>query len=207
MEFYSNPIYVLIVLSLMVILSFYAGKSKIGIKLGGPALIVIIFTAIIANLKLIPSASDSINLYDIIFKYIAPISIFYLLLNINISSIKRAGLPMIGLFILGSLSTTIGILVSWLALSPEIILGDDARIIAGMLTGTYTGGSVNFNAIALEYDFQKKGVLYAGTIAVDNVVTTIWIMITLTIPIVFKNLWKSNKSCLLYTSPSPRDPT
>ena len=206
MEFYSNPIYVLIVLSLMVILSVYAGKSKIGIKLGGPALLVIIFTAIIANLKLIPSASDSINLYDIIFKYIAPISIFYLLLNINISSIKRAGLPMIGLFILGSLSTTAGILVSWLALSPEIILGDDAKIIAGMLTGTYTGGSVNFNAIALEYDFQKKGVLYAGTIAVDNVVTTIWIMITLTIPIVFKNLWKSNKSAILDLSNKHKDP-
>ena len=206
MEFYSNPIYVLIILSLMVILSVYAGKSKIGIKLGGPALLVIIFTAIIANLKLIPSASDSINLYDIIFKYIAPISIFYLLLNINISSIKRAGLPMIGLFILGSLSTTAGILVSWLALSPEIILGDDARIIAGMLTGTYTGGSVNFNAIALEYDFQKKGVLYAGTIAVDNVVTTIWIMITLTIPIVFKNLWKSNKSAVLDLSNKHKDP-
>ena len=206
MEFYSNPIYVLIILSLMVILSVYAGKSKIGIKLGGPALLVIIFTAIIANLKLIPSASDSINLYDIIFKYIAPISIFYLLLNINISSIKRAGLPMIGLFILGSLSTTAGILVSWLALSPEIILGDDARIIAGMLTGTYTGGSVNFNAIALEYDFQKKGVLYAGTIAVDNVVTTIWIMITLTIPIVFKNLWKSNKSAILDLSNKHKDP-
>ena len=206
MEFYSNPIYVLIVLSLMVILSVYAGKSKIGIKLGGPALLVIIFTAIIANLKLIPSASDSINLYDIIFKYIAPISIFYLLLNINLSSIKRAGLPMIGLFILGSLSTTAGILVSWLALSPEIILGDDARIIAGMLTGTYTGGSVNFNAIALEYDFQKKGVLYAGTIAVDNVVTTIWIMITLTIPIVFKNLWKSNKSAILDLSNKHKDP-
>ena len=206
MEFYSNPIYVLIVLSLMVILSVYAGKSKIGIKLGGPALLVIIFTAIIANLKLIPSASDSINLYDIIFKYIAPISIFYLLLNINLSSIKRAGLPMIGLFILGSLSTTIGILVSWLTLSPEIILGDDARIIAGMLTGTYTGGSVNFNAIALEYDFQKKGVLYAGTIAVDNVVTTIWIMITLTIPIVFKNLWKSNKSAILDLNHKHKDP-
>ena len=206
MEFYSNPIYVLIILSLMVILSVYAGKSKIGIKLGGPALLVIIFTAIIANLKLIPSASDSINLYDIIFKYIAPISIFYLLLNINLSSIKRAGLPMIGLFILGSLSTTAGILVSWLALSPEIILGDDAKIIAGMLTGTYTGGSVNFNAIALEYDFQKKGVLYAGTIAVDNVVTTIWIMITLTIPIVFKNLWKSNKSAILDLSNKHKDP-
>ena len=49
MQFYSNPIYVLIMLSLMVILSVYAGKSKIGTKLGGPALLVIIFTAIIAN--------------------------------------------------------------------------------------------------------------------------------------------------------------
>ena len=83
MQFYSNPIYVLIMLSLMVILSVYAGKSKIGTKLGGPALLVIIFTAIIANFKLIPSASNSIDLYDVIFKYVAPISIFYLLLNIN----------------------------------------------------------------------------------------------------------------------------
>ena len=66
-----------------------------------------------------------------------------------------------------------------------------------MLTGTYTGGSVNFNAIALEYDFQKKGVLYAGTIAVDNVVTTIWIMITLTIPMILKNVWKSNRSIII----------
>jgi len=183
-------------LSLMVILSVYAGKSKIGTKLGGPALLVIIFTAIIANFELIPSASNSIDLYDIIFKYVAPISIFYLLLNINISSIKKAGLPMIGLFILGSLATTFGILVSWYILSPEITLGEDARIIAGMLTGTYTGGSVNFNAIALEYDFQRKGVLYAGTIAVDNVVTTIWIMITLTIPMIFRNVWKSNRSII-----------
>lgn len=29
------------------------------------------------------------------------------------------------------------------------------------------------------YDFQKKGMLYAGTIAVDNVVTAIWIMCTM----------------------------
>ena len=205
MQFYSNPIYVLIMLSLMVILSVYAGKSKIGTKLGGPALLVIIFTAIIANLKLIPSASNSINLYDIIFKYVAPISIFYLLLNINISSIKKAGLPMIGLFILGSLATTFGILVSWYILSPEITLGEDAKIIAGMLTGTYTGGSVNFNAIALEYDFQRKGVLYAGTIAVDNVVTTIWIMITLTIPMILKNVWKSNRSIIIDSKNNQQD--
>jgi uncharacterized membrane protein len=59
-----------------------------------------------------------------------------------------------------------------------------------MLTGTYTGGSVNFNAVALEYDFQEKGVLYAGTIAVDNVVTTLWIIATLAFPAILRRFWK-----------------
>ena len=79
MNFITNPIYVLSVLCLMVILSVYAGKSKIGKQLGGAALLVILFTAVVANLNLIPAASNSIELYDIIFKYIAPISILSLI--------------------------------------------------------------------------------------------------------------------------------
>lgn len=189
MDFITNPIYVLAVLCFMVILAIYAAKTKFG-KQFGAALLVILFTAVIANLKIIPSASNSIPLYSGIFHYIAPISIFYLLLNVNLTSIKRAGLPMIGLFVIGSLATTLGILVSWFILSPESVLGQDGKIIAGMLTGTYTGGSLNFNAIALEYDFQENGVLYAGTIAVDNVVTTIWIITTLAIPNVLRRFWK-----------------
>ena len=190
MSFVSNPIYVLGMLSLMIILSIYIGKTKLG-KQFGAALLVILFTAVIANLKLIPSASNSIGLYNVIFKYVAPISIFYLLLNVNLNSIKKAGLPMISLFIIGSLATTFGILFSWILLSPETVLGNDAKIIAGMLTGTYTGGSVNFNAVALEYGFQKKGILYAGTIAVDNVVTALWILVTLILPMLLSRIWKS----------------
>ena len=97
---------------------------------------------------------------------------------------------MISLFIIGSLATTAGILLSWIILSPENVLGTDAKIIAGMLTGTYTGGSVNFNAVALEYGFQKKGVLYAGTIAVDNVVTALWILATLVLPMLLSRIWQ-----------------
>ena len=185
----SNTVYVLLMLCLMIILSLYVGKTKLGKQLGS-ALLVILFTAIIANLKLIPSASNSIELYSIIFEYIAPISVFFLLLDVNLVSIKKAGLPMITLFVVGSLSTTLGILISWIIISPENVLGSDANVIAGMLTGTYTGGSVNFNAVALEYGFQKKGILYAGTVAVDNVVTTIWILATLTFPLILSKIWK-----------------
>jgi uncharacterized membrane protein len=189
MDGITNPVYVLALLCLMVILAVYAGKTKFG-KQFGAALLVILFTAVLANLKLIPSASNSIALYSTIFTYVAPISIFYLLLNVNLRSIKQAGLPMIGLFLIGSLATTLGILLSWFLVSPEHVLGEDGKIIAGMLTGTYTGGSVNFNAVALEYGFQEKGILYAGTIAVDNVVTTLWILSTLVLPVFLRRFWK-----------------
>lgn len=189
MDFITNPSYVLMVLSFMVILAVYAGKTKLG-KQFGSALLVILFTAVLANLQLIPSASNSIGLYEAIFQYVAPISIFYLLLNVNLISIKKAGLPMIGLFLLGSLATTLGILIAWFIISPERILGDDAKVIAGMLTGSYTGGSLNFNAVALEYDFQEKGASYAGTIAVDNVITTLWILATLSLPVFLRRFWK-----------------
>jgi uncharacterized membrane protein len=189
MDFITNPVYVLALLCLMVILAVYAGKTKFG-KQFGAALLVILFTAVLANLKLIPSASNSIELYSTIFTYVAPISIFYLLLNVNLMFIKQAGLPMIGLFLIGSLATTLGILLSWFLVSPERVLGEDGKIIAGMLTGTYTGGSVNFNAVALEYGFQEKGILYAGTIAVDNVITTVWILATLALPVFLRRFWK-----------------
>ena len=193
MNFIHDPVYVLVILCLVIVLGVYAAKTTFGKKFGA-ALIIILLAAVLANLKLIPSASNSIDLYTIIFKYVAPISIFYLLLNVNLTSIKQAGFPMVGLFLIGSLATTLGILLSWFILSPEKVLGEDGKVIAGMLTGTYTGGSLNFNAVALEYGFQEKGILYAGTIAVDNVITTLWIIATLALPTFINRIWKGTKT-------------
>lgn len=192
MTFTEHPIYVLCMLCLMVLLAYYATKTTIGKKFG-VTLLVIVFTAVIANLKLIPSASNAIPLYGVIFKYLAPIAIFFLLLKVNIATIRRAGAPMIILFLIGALGTTFGVLVSWYLINPQEIIGEQANIIAGMLTGTYTGGSVNFNAIALEYDFQKQGILYVGTIAADNLVSTVWILVTLALPPILNRFWKQKK--------------
>ena len=96
---------------------------------------------------------------------------------------------MIGLFLLGSLGTVLGILGAWHMISPQSVLGNDGAILAGMLTGTYTGGSVNFNAVALAYDFQEKRVLYAGTIAVDNVVAAIWVVVTIALPLFLRRFF------------------
>ncbi len=192
MSFTENPVYVLSVLCILVVFSVYTAKTRLGKKLGA-ALLVILFTAVVANIGLIPSASNSIALYDGIFTYIAPLSIFYLLLGVNLNSIKKAGAPMIITFLIGSVATTLGVLGAWVLLSPKSVLGEQGKVIAGMLTGTYTGGSVNFNAIALAYDFQEQGILYAGTIAVDNVVTTLWIIVTLSMPVILRSFWSDKK--------------
>ncbi len=89
---------------------------------------------------------------------------------------------MLILFVLGSLSTVIGILLSGWLLNIKSDFGESYDILAGMFTGTYTGGSINFNAIAIQYNFQENGLLFAGAVAIDNVVTTFWMLVTLLIP-------------------------
>lgn len=100
---------------------------------------------------------------------------------------------MLILFGVGSLATVIGVFVAVFLVSPETVLGDKAPAIAGMIAGTYTGGSINFNAIALHYKVNESGVLYAGTVAADNIMTTIWILVTLAIPKLLQPFWPSQK--------------
>jgi uncharacterized membrane protein len=170
----------------------YIAKTKWGKPIGA-ALIVILLGALFANLNLIPSASNAIGLYSAIFHYIAPVSIFYLVLGVNLQEIKNAGLPMIGLFLLGSAATVIGVIFSYYLIDPSSSLGEFSSPMAGMIAGTYTGGSINFNAVALHYKVNETGILYAGAIAVDNVITTVWVIATLMIPKVMHSIWPGKK--------------
>jgi uncharacterized membrane protein len=183
---------VLGILCLLVMLSQYISGTRWGKAIGG-ALTVILLGALFANLNIIPTASNAIPLYSAIFTYIAPLSIFYLVLGVNLQEIRNAGLPMIGLFLLGSAATVIGVIVSYYLIDPSSALGEYASPLAGMIAGTYSGGSINFNAIAIHYKVNETGILYAGAIAVDNVITTIWVIATLMIPKVMHYLWPGKR--------------
>ena len=61
--------------------------------------------------------------------------------------------------------------------------------VAGMFTGTYIGGSVNLNAVALQYGVTKSGTLFAAINAADNIITTIWIVATLLLPRLLQHVW------------------
>lgn len=147
----------------------------------GTTLLVILFTAVVANIGVIPSASNAPGIYGGIFTYVAPISIFFLLLGVNLSHLKKAGVPMLIMFFAGAASTAIGSIIAIQVVGGEA-LGANYKALAGMMTGTYIGGSVNFNAIALHYDVAKDGSLYAGTVAVDNILTALWMICSLLFP-------------------------
>jgi len=178
---FNNPVLTLVILFFNIALCEYLVR-KTFLKHVGTALLVILITAIEANLFLIPSASDPSVVYDAIFTYVAPISIFYLLLEVNFASIKKAGLPIILMFFIGSLGTVLGVFIAGNVVGGVENIGEKFPMIAGMFTGTYTGGSINFNAVALHYEMNKEANLYTGAVAIDNIITAIWMIATIALP-------------------------
>ncbi len=182
-----HPVYVIAFLFLLIFLSEWLCKYTI-LKHLSSTLLVIILGAIAANLDLIPSASDSGPVYDGIFSYVAPASIFFLLLGVNLKELKSAGLPMLSAFLLGSLGTILGVMVALQVIDTEEIFGENYAAISGMMIGTYTGGSANFNAVAIHFEVFKEGALYTGLVVADNILTAIWMVATLSIPVLFSKL-------------------
>ena len=158
----------------------------------GSALLVILLTAVVANLGLIPTGSTAeapVPVYDGIFSILAPLSIFWLLLGVDLRAVLRAGPAVVGMFLIGTAATAVGVLVGmWVVKGPETI-GPSFNALGGMFAGTYTGGSLNFNAVAIGYRVMEDGPLFAGAVAVDNIVTTVWIMATLALPRLLIPFW------------------
>jgi uncharacterized membrane protein len=158
----------------------------------GTALLVILVTAVVANLGVIPagsSAESPVPVYDAIFAYVAPLAIFWLVLPINLRAVLKAGLPIIALFLIGSVGVMVGAAVGMRIFGAGEAFGPLQAAVGGMFVGTYTGGSINFNAVAIGYDVIRDGTLYAGTVVVDNIVTAVWMMATLALPRLLRPVW------------------
>ncbi|MGI8891166.1 MAG: DUF819 domain-containing protein [Chthoniobacterales bacterium] len=188
MSFVLEPLYVATVLCLLVALSEWLSRRQYFQYLGS-ALIVILAAAVLANLGLLPSSRNAPPLYDGIFNYLAPIAIFFLLLDVKLRDLREAGLPMLLLFLLGAAGTMAGVLIGYQLLAPQNHGVGKAFAVAGMYTGTYIGGSVNLNAVALQYDVGKSGTLFAAINAADNIITTIWIIATILLPRLLQRAW------------------
>ena len=184
MSGFTDPLILLGILALLVVISEWL-VAHTSLRHLGTALLVIVLAALVANLGIIPAASSAPPLYDGIFAFLAPVAIFFLLLEVNLRDLKRAGLPMVFTFCLGALGTVVGVLVASLVVGSEGAFGDLYYAINGMFAGTFIGGGLNFNAIALNYDVTKSGEIYAGAVVVDNIYTMVWMLVTLALPRIF----------------------
>lgn len=183
----SNPLWILTVLGALVALSEWLGRKGVGRHLGS-ALLVIVFTAVAANLGLVPTVTDGSPVYDAIFSVVAPLAIFWLLLGVHLKSVFKAGPLMLGLFLLGSAGTFLGVMLGMSLAGGSEAFGELHYALGGMFVGTYTGGSINFNAVALEYGVMEDGILYAGAAVVDNLMTTVWMILTVVLPRLLRRL-------------------
>ncbi|WP_343852065.1 DUF819 domain-containing protein [Algoriphagus jejuensis] len=181
MSFSQDPIFIAGILCMAVFLAQGLTRFSWG-RTVGSAIWVILICAVISNFGLIPSAMDGGPVYDGVFVYLAPLGIFIALLEVDLKSLKKAGLPLLLMFLLGAAGTVIGVMVAWFVVNPAAQIGDLASAVAGMYTGTYIGGSINFNAIALHYEVNQSGNLFAATTVVDNLIGTPWIVATLILP-------------------------
>ncbi|AVR45998.1 hypothetical protein C7S20_12445 [Christiangramia fulva] len=183
----ENPLYVLGVLCALIALSEFLCRYTF-LKHLSSSLLVIILGALFANFGIIPTASNAGELYAIIFTYVAPASIFFLLLGVNLRKIKEAGMPMLLAFFIGALGTMIGVLVALQLIDYKTVFGVNYQAVAGMMTGTYVGGSANFNALAIHYGMLREGAEYTGLVVADNIVTAIWMLVTLSLPVIMKKI-------------------
>ncbi|GMQ30556.1 DUF819 domain-containing protein [Algoriphagus confluentis] len=192
MSFTQEPIFIAGTLCIAVFFAQWLTRFSWGKTVGTPIWVILI-CALLSNLSVIPSAMEGSPVYDGVFLYLAPLGIFIALLEVDLKSLKNAGLPLLGMFLLGSAATVAGVLISWYLVNPEVKIGELAPAVAGMYTGTYIGGSINFNAVALHYKVNEAGNLFAATTVVDNLIGTPWIIATLILPKYLQKLFPRKK--------------
>ncbi len=153
------------------------------------AVIALIFAMILSNLGIIPIGSVA---EDMVWSYVVPLAIPMLLFRANILKIWRESGRLLFIYLIGALGTLIGGVVAVLVLGPILtsndIVGENVEGLVAMMSGSYTGGSVNFAAMADAYDVAGSPLASAAVVA-DNLLMVLYFFVLIsfaTLPIMRK---------------------
>jgi len=152
---------------------FWCERFPWGRKYSG---VMLLMTAaiVLANLRIIPTSAPT---YDVVWNYLVPIAIPLLLFQADLKRIVRESGPTLVAFAIGSAAVVAGTFVGVSLLD----LGPDEAELAGIFTGTYIGGSLNFAAVAQASGMQD-GSMLAAAVAADNVVTNLHFLLIILLP-------------------------
>ena len=152
---------------------FWCERTSWGRKYSG-VMLLITLSIILANLRVIPTSAGA---YDVVWQYLVPIAIPLLLFEANLRRIIKESGPTLLAFMIGSAAVVAGTVIG----TSLVNLGPQEAQIAGIFTGTYIGGSLNFAAVAEATNMQDSSQL-AAAIAADNVITNLHFLLIILIP-------------------------
>jgi uncharacterized membrane protein len=140
----------------MAIVAFgmWAERTRWGQWLGGPLLLLAMPMAL-ANLGVMPHAAP---LYDTVAAYLVPAAIPLLLLRAHFRSIFSESGPMLVAFLVATFATVLGAIAGVFLVD----IGAEEAAIAGTITASYIGGSLNFVATAEALGIRDSAIYVAG---------------------------------------------
>jgi len=143
-------------------------------------LVTMIVMSILSMSGVVPVASNpklKVEVYDLIFSYFIPLSIPLMLMGSNITRIVREGGKLLVAFLVGALGVILGSFLAFYIID----LGPDSGNVAGVISATLIGGSMNFIATGEIMNFSTHP-LFSTTIAVDNFAANAYILLMFAVP-------------------------
>jgi uncharacterized membrane protein len=163
------------VIMLIVSFGFWAETRSWGQTLGGPLLLIAISMAV-SNVGIIPHSAP---VYDTVAGLLVPMAIPLLLLRADFKTIFAESGPVFIAFLFAAAATIAGCLVGvWL-----VDMGPLEAEIAGTVTSSYIGGSINFIATAEAVGIKDSSVYVAG-LAADAVGAVFFLIVLMLMPAV-----------------------
>lgn len=138
------------------------------------AIVALVLALILSNLGIIPTSAP---VWDAVWSYVVPLSLPLLLMQCNVRDMGKDSLRMLGIFLCGSVGTMVGAVLGFMLLGNYI---PELNALAGVFTGTYIGGSVNFAALGEAFGVTGE-MLSAATVA-DNLLMALYFFVLVMIP-------------------------
>jgi uncharacterized membrane protein len=143
----------------------------------GAALTGILVGMVLSNTGIIPGESPT---YDFLMGDGVYFGIALILLSVDLKSVLQAGPGMLAAFGIGAVGTAVGAVTGGVILAKMV--GPETWKLSGQFAGTYTGGGANFAAVGRAFETSPD--LFSAATAADVIITAIWMMVCLAVPVI-----------------------
>jgi uncharacterized membrane protein len=172
----SSPLALSALVVTVAALSFLLDRHVRVLSRVGAGMIAILIAALLSNAGVVPIESP---IYDVVLGPVTSLAIAWLLLSVNLGDLRKVGGKVLVAFGLAVVGTALGAFAGAAIFGGSF--GEDTWKLAATLTGTYTGGGLNFVAVGRGTGLPDQ--LFAGATAADNVTTALWLGATLLLPV------------------------